>query len=51
MVEVSVMKLLDRCIQQDLGKNGNKKKNKAFGCLVRFLEDLGKTESEKWFML
>lgn len=35
------MKLLDRCIQQEVGKNG--KKSKAFVGLVCFLEDLGKT--------
>lgn len=38
------MKLLDRCIQQEVGKNG--KKSKAFVGLVCFLEDLGKRESE-----
>lgn len=39
------MKLLDRCIQQEIAKNG-KGGGGAFVGLVRFLEDLGKRVRE-----
>lgn len=45
MVEVSVMKLLDRCIQQEIAKNGEGGGG-AFVDLARFLEDLGQRVRE-----
>lgn len=54
MVEMSVMKLLDSCAQQELGKEWKKKKKSSTSasvCVVNFMEDLENGEAEERFML